>query len=148
MLDGVYRCGADGEPLFVQVPAPTDEALQAVLHRIITRTMKLLTRRGVLIEEQGPTYMADNDGDSDEARARRPLQAAACYLPHRAWTTRRPEGADGARCNAEGDGCRFPFNLSLLIFQLALLTLSMCHQAAGLADVTPARHRFLPPLGF
>ena len=78
MLDGVYRRGAEGEPLFVQVPAPADEALQAVLHRIITRTMKLLNRRGVLIEEQGQTYMANNDGDSDEARALRPLQAAAC----------------------------------------------------------------------
>ena len=44
--------------------------------------------------------------------------------------------------------CRFPFNLSLLIFQLALLILSICHQAAGLVDVTLARHRFLPPLGF
>jgi hypothetical protein len=40
--------------------------------------MKLLTRRGVLVEEEGSTYMADNDGDSDEARALRPLQAAAC----------------------------------------------------------------------
>ena len=39
---------------------------------------KLLTRRGVLIEEQDQTYLADNDGDSDEARALRPLQAAAC----------------------------------------------------------------------
>jgi hypothetical protein len=32
----------------------------------------------VLVEEEGSTYMADNDGDSDEARALRPLQAAAC----------------------------------------------------------------------
>ena len=58
--------------------APTDQALQTVLHKIITRTMKLPTRRGVLIEEQGQTYMADNDADSDDARALRPLQAAAC----------------------------------------------------------------------
>jgi hypothetical protein len=27
---------------------------------------------------QGSTYVADNDGDSDEARVLRPLQAAAC----------------------------------------------------------------------
>ena len=27
---------------------------------------------------QGSTYIADNDGDSDEARVLRPLQAAAC----------------------------------------------------------------------
>jgi hypothetical protein len=80
VLDGVYRRNADGAPVFMEVPAPTDEALQAVLHRIITRTMKLLTRKGVLVEEQGQTYMADNDdsADSDEARVLRPLQAAAC----------------------------------------------------------------------
>ena len=78
MLDGVYRRGVDGEPVFVVAPAPTDEALQAVLHKIITRMMKLLTRRGVLVEEQGQTYMADNEPDSDDARKLRPLQAAAC----------------------------------------------------------------------
>jgi len=37
VLDGVYRRGADGTPEFVEAPAPTDEALQAVLHKIITR---------------------------------------------------------------------------------------------------------------
>ncbi len=84
VLDGVYRRGADGAPVFVEVPAPTDEALQAVLHKIITRTMKLLARQGVLVEEEGSTYMAYmaymayKDGDSDEARTLRPLQAAAC----------------------------------------------------------------------
>ncbi|MBE0547975.1 MAG: transposase, partial [Rubrivivax sp.] len=78
VLDGVYRRGTDGAPAFVEVSEPTDEALQAVLHKIITRTMKMLTRRGVLVEEEGSTYMADNDGDSDEARVLRPLQAAAC----------------------------------------------------------------------
>ncbi len=36
VLDGVYRSGVDGEPLFLEVPAPTDEALRAVLHKIIT----------------------------------------------------------------------------------------------------------------
>jgi hypothetical protein len=51
VLDGVYRYGTEGTPEFVEVPAPTDEALQAVLHKVITRTMKLLTRRGVLVEE-------------------------------------------------------------------------------------------------
>jgi hypothetical protein len=30
-----------------------------------------------LVEEEGSTYMADNDGDSDEARVLRPLQAMA-----------------------------------------------------------------------
>ena len=37
VLDGVYRRSADGTPEFVEAPAPTDEALQAVLHKIITR---------------------------------------------------------------------------------------------------------------
>ncbi len=78
VLDGVYRLGVDGTPEFVEVVAPTDEELQAVLHKIIIRTMKLLTRRGVLVKEEGSTFMADNDSDSDEARALRPLQAAAC----------------------------------------------------------------------
>ena len=40
--------------------------------------MKLLTRRRVLVEEEGSTYLADNDGDADKARVLRPLQAAAC----------------------------------------------------------------------
>jgi len=46
VLDGVYR-RSDGEPVFVEAPAPTDEDLQGLLHRIITRLMKLLTRRGL-----------------------------------------------------------------------------------------------------
>jgi hypothetical protein len=73
VLDGVYRRGIDGAPEFVEVPEPADEALQTVLHKIITRLMKLLTRRGVLVEEEGSTYMADNDAESDEAHALRPL---------------------------------------------------------------------------
>jgi len=42
--------------------------------------MKLLTRRGVLVEEDegGSSYLPDVDADSDEARALRPLKAAAC----------------------------------------------------------------------
>jgi len=74
---GIHHPLAGRASDFVEVPAPTDEALQTVLHKIITRTMKLLTRRGVLVEEEGSTYMADSDADSDEARVLRPLQAAA-----------------------------------------------------------------------
>jgi len=48
------------------------------LHKIIARLMKLLTRNGVLVEEQGQTYMADDGSASDEACTLRPLQAAAC----------------------------------------------------------------------
>ena len=55
VLDGVYRRGIDGKPEFVEVPEPADQALQSVLHKIITRVMGLLTRRGVLVEEEGST---------------------------------------------------------------------------------------------
>jgi hypothetical protein len=74
----VYRRSAEGEPVFVEVPAPTDQAPQAVLHKIITRMMKLLTRRGALVDGPDSTYMADNDADLEDARTLRPLQAAAC----------------------------------------------------------------------
>ncbi len=49
------RCGADGTPTFVEVGAPTDDELHALLQRVITRLMKVLTRPGVLIEEMGQT---------------------------------------------------------------------------------------------
>ena len=39
------------------------------------------TRRGVLIEEMGQTWLADPNADGDEARTLRPLQAAA--ITHR-----------------------------------------------------------------
>lgn len=77
VLDGVYRCGADGTPSLVEVDAPTDDELRTLLQSLITRLMKLLTRRGVLVEEMGQTYLAEPDADADEARTLRPLQAAA-----------------------------------------------------------------------
>ena len=82
VLDGVYRRGADGVREFVEVPAPTDEALQAVLHKITNRTMKLLARRGMLVEAEGSTSMADICGDSEKARSLRPLQAISRYCCH------------------------------------------------------------------
>jgi len=39
VLDGVYRRGTDGEPESVEAPAPTDEALRSVLHKITTGLM-------------------------------------------------------------------------------------------------------------
>ncbi|MCU0968585.1 MAG: hypothetical protein MUF03_07125 [Rubrivivax sp.] len=50
MLDGVYRCSADGTPAFVEASAATDDELHALLHTVIDRLMKMLTRRGVLVE--------------------------------------------------------------------------------------------------
>lgn len=73
----MYRRAAEGEPHVVEVPAPTDEALQTVLHKIITPHDEAAHPSGVLVEEQGSTYLADNDSDADEARALKPLRAAA-----------------------------------------------------------------------
>jgi hypothetical protein len=73
VLDGVYR-STKGVPEFHAVRAPTSVQLHALLARIIKRLMRLLTRLGYLIEEQGRTYLADTDPDS----ALGPLQSAAC----------------------------------------------------------------------
>jgi hypothetical protein len=40
VLDGVYRRNADGAPVFVEVPVPTDAALQAVLPRSTWNTAR------------------------------------------------------------------------------------------------------------
>jgi hypothetical protein len=74
VLDGVYRISSEGAPVFQQARAPTMEALQALLVKIITRILRLLTRQGYLIEEQGMTYLAEPDSD----HALTPLQAASC----------------------------------------------------------------------
>jgi hypothetical protein len=77
VLDGVYRCDADGKPIFVEVSEPTDDEVYALLQTLIARLMKLLTRRGVLLEDMGQNYLAEPDADGEEARTLRPLQAAA-----------------------------------------------------------------------
>jgi hypothetical protein len=73
VLDGVYRL-TGGVPVFQSVPAPTNEELQTVLTRIITRVMKVLTRQRALIEEHESRYLADIDCDPALA----PLHSAAC----------------------------------------------------------------------
>ena len=35
VLDGVYRCGADGVPGFIEAGAPADEELHALLQTVI-----------------------------------------------------------------------------------------------------------------
>jgi hypothetical protein len=77
VLDGVYRCDGDGAPSFVEAGAPTDEELHALLQTVIARLMRMLTRRGVLVEDMGQIWLAEPDSDSEEARTLRPLQAAA-----------------------------------------------------------------------
>ena len=59
VLDGVYRCDADGVPAFVEADAPSDDELHALLQTLINRLMKLLTRRCVLVEDRGQTYVAE-----------------------------------------------------------------------------------------
>ena len=73
VLDGVYRSGA-GVPVFHEARAPGIEELQALLAKIITRLMRLLTRQGYLIEEQGMRYLAEIEAN----HALTPLQAASC----------------------------------------------------------------------
>ena len=77
MLDGVYRCGVDGVSTLVEVVAPNDDELHALLQTLINRLMKLLMRRGALVEDRGQTYLVEPDDDGEEARTLRPLQAAA-----------------------------------------------------------------------
>ncbi len=72
-LDGVYRIDG-GVPIFQTVPAPTAEQLQTLLSRIVKRVLRILTRQGYLMEEQGMTYLAETDSDLAFA----PLQSAAC----------------------------------------------------------------------
>ena len=76
VLDGVYRCDADGAPSFIEASAPTDDATvraAAVHHRPAHEDAH---SPGVLVEGMGPTYLAEPDADGDEARTLRPLQAA------------------------------------------------------------------------
>ena len=77
VLDGVYQTGeAEGAPLFIEATAPSHEQLQTLLNKIIRRILKLLTRLGHLIEEEGITYMARSENtDPDDVMA--PLQAAS-----------------------------------------------------------------------
>ena len=57
VLDGVYR-RTEGRPVFVEARAPNDEALQAVLHKIIGRILKLLTRRALWSKSRArPTWL-------------------------------------------------------------------------------------------
>jgi hypothetical protein len=73
VLDGVYL-KRDGAAVFHEAAAPTSAELQALLAKIISRIMRLLTRQGILIEEQDRTYLAETDRESSFF----PLQAASC----------------------------------------------------------------------
>jgi Putative transposase len=75
VLDGVYGITGEGEPVFHPAPVPSIEQLQTLLDKIIKRLMKLLTRLGHLIEEEGVTYVAEG-GLINLDNVLTPLQAA------------------------------------------------------------------------
>ncbi len=72
VLDGVYHLSGD-QIVFRRVAAPTQEELSQLLERLVKRLLKLLTRRGYLVEDQGQTYL---EGEGEES-ALSNLQAAA-----------------------------------------------------------------------
>jgi hypothetical protein len=74
VLDGVYRTRPNGELVFIQAPAPTEQALQLLLRAIIASVMKRLVRQGVLVQEQDQWYASDTVADDTETSALRPLQ--------------------------------------------------------------------------
>ena len=69
VLDGVFTESADGELSFHAAPPPTDEELAQLLGAVRTRTLRYLTRQGLLDDDR-----ADFDPLCDEA----PL-LANCY---------------------------------------------------------------------
>ena len=77
-LGGTGRFGASGRhrghsPSCAR-SVPTRDELQGLLDKIITRLLKMLTRSGHLVEEEGMTYMADMDADNPLVS----LQAVSC----------------------------------------------------------------------
>ena len=73
VLDGVYL-NRDGAAVFYEAAPPSTDELEAVLLKIITRTMRILTRLGAVIEEPGQIYLAETNTDG----ALGALQAASC----------------------------------------------------------------------
>ena len=62
--------------------------------------MKMLTRRGVLVEDMGQTYLAEPNADGEEGRTLRALQAASAQWPGPSPGTNSRAGAD--QCYREG----------------------------------------------
>jgi len=78
VLDSVYRCDTEGEPVFMEAFAPTDEALRGVLHKIITRLMRLLTRKGCSSKSRArPTWPTTTALRTKPARSGRCRQRPA-----------------------------------------------------------------------
>ena len=79
VLDGVYR-RTESEPVFQEVRAPTGAEMQGLLEKIVARLMKMPTRLGTLVAEEGMTYLADRRCWACEpcrAEMRKPRRACA-----------------------------------------------------------------------
>ena len=135
VLDGVYRRSAEGAPEFVEACAPTDASLQSLLHKILTRMVKLLTRRGALVEEESSTSMADSDNDSDEAHALWPLQATACIY----------RIAFGPRAGAESAEPHYFFNSMIGQVRKIWSCLSLLLNSTANASPRSASSMVIPP---
>lgn len=83
----IYRQRAsDGAPVHLERHRSEQTTLYRLVHQhaatFIAETeaaanLNIHLHYPVLVEEEGSTYLADNDDDSDEARTLRPLQAAS-----------------------------------------------------------------------
>jgi hypothetical protein len=123
VLDGVYRCGTDGEPEFVEVPAPTDgphaqKPLQAAActYRIAfgpRAGQKVLTLQGVMPRDTDfkQNLCADMQGFSlhaavrcgtDERQAREPWPGRARSPTARPGPGHRPADPGQCRCPRPG----------------------------------------------
>jgi hypothetical protein len=102
VLDGVYRCGADAKPAFVEADAPIDDEVHAQLQTLIARLMKMLTRGAcwsrTWVSPAGRAGCRRRGGARTAAAAGR-----SHHLPHRLWAVGRAEGVDLARRDAARD---------------------------------------------
>jgi hypothetical protein len=78
VLDGVYHTTGEGVTVFDPAPALIGEKLPVLLDQIIKRILRLLTRQGRLVEEEGVIYVVDVHGVTDPDNLLAPLQAASC----------------------------------------------------------------------
>src|SRR3954470_139235 len=104
--DGVHRSSARARTASGEARASSVAELDGVLNRIIQHIVKLLTRTGYLIEEQGMTCLAQAESD----RALTPLQAAACTYrialgPHAGQTVLSLQTVPSRAADSPQPGC-------------------------------------------
>ena len=101
VLDGVYL-NRDGAAVFHEAAAPSTDELEAVLLKIIKRTMRILTRLGALIEEPERTYLAETATDG----ALRVSASRLVHLSDCARSTRWAKSAELAKPAERSQGVR------------------------------------------